>query len=252
VVGVVRKLGFGLLVVLVWQLLASLHVWPPILMPSPLAVAESLVDNTRDLTIPVAIGASMARLAIGYGIAVLVGVAIGLAISRSQLLKDTLGAAAVGLQSLPSVCWLPLALLWFGLSEKAIIFVVLMGALFSIVTAVDDGLRNVSPLLIKAGRALGARGFALQWGVVLPAAFPNIVTGLKTGWSFAWRSLMASELLYSERGLGRVLTVGRDLGDMAQVIGTIIVILLLGLTVNQYAFAPIERSLARRWGLQAA
>lgn len=220
-------------------------------MPAPAAVVESLIDNCRNLTIPLAALASMARMLVGYAIALSLGLLIGLATSRSDLLKDTIGSTAVGLQSLPSICWLPLAILWFGLSEKAVVFVVVMGATFCVATSVDDGIRNAPPLLVKAGRTLGASGFALQWRVVLPAALPSVVTGMKVGWSFAWRSLMAGELIYSERGLGRVLMVGRDLGDMAQVVSAILVILALGLAVNQFLFAPVERAVSRRWGLVA-
>jgi len=233
----------------IWQLVVSLGIWPPLLMPSPQGVWASLVAGIRDHTLPVAIAASMGRMLVGYGLAISFALPVGLAVARCDLLRDTVGAAAVGLQTLPSICWLPLALLWFGLSERAILFVVVMGATFCIVTALNDSIRNVPPLLVKAGRTLGARGLALDGRVVLPAALPAIVTGLKLGWSFAWRSLMAGELLYSEKGLGRVLTMGRDLGDMAQVVVTIIVILVLGLVVNQYVFGRVERSLGMRWGL---
>lgn len=219
------------------------------LLPSPKAVGQSLVENTANLSIPLAIVASMKRMAIGYALALTLGLAIGLATSRSDLLRDTVGSFSLGLQSLPSVCWLPLALLWFGLSEKAVVFVVVMGATFCMATSIDDGIRHVSPLYIKAGRTLGAKGMRLQWRVVLPAALPSIVTGMKLGWSFAWRSLMAGELLYSEQGLGRVLMLGRDLQDMAQVVAAMSVILALGLAVNQYGFLPAERAIARRWGL---
>jgi NitT/TauT family transport system permease protein len=221
------------------------------LVPAPREVAVSLVAGFRDLSFPVGIGASMLRMAIGYAIAVLIGLPLGMAVARYRLARDTVGSAALGLQTLPSVCWLPLALLWFGLSEKAIIFVVVMGATFCVTTAVDDGIRNVAPLLVKAGHNLGAHGLRLQWTVVLPAALPTIVTGLKLAWSFAWRSLMAGELLYSEKGLGRILMMGRDLGDMAQVIAAIMVILALGLLVNRVVFQPLEQGIARRYGLTA-
>ena len=246
-----RKLVFLIVLLGAWQGVVSLHVWPPLLVPSPMSVASTLADGFRSLEFPIAIGASLTRMVIGYGIAVVLGIPLGLAVARSDLLSDTIGSMSQALQALPSICWLPLALLWFGLSEKAIIFVLVMGAAFCITTAVNDGIRNVSPILVKAGRTLGSRGLRLQFSVVFPAALPVIVTGLKLGWSFAWRSLMAGELLYSERGLGRVLTLGRDLGDMSQVVAAIIVILVLGLLVNQLIFGPVERKLAQRWGLVA-
>ncbi len=245
-----------MLILLLWTAIVSLHRWPEMLVPGPGAVLRSLLDNTvgtNPLTsLPLGVLASLRRMAVGYGMALAIGLALGLATARSSLLRDTLGMASAGLQSLPSVCWLPLALLWFGLNESAIIFVVVMGSAFCMATATEDGIRNVSPLYIKAGRTLGARGWALQLRVVLPAALPSIVTGMKLSWAFAWRSLMAGELLYSESGLGRVLTVGRELGDMAQVLATMGVILALGLAANQWCFAPVERALARRWGLTRA
>jgi len=221
-------------------------------MPAPRAVAGALVDGFRNLSFPIAVAVSMGRMLIGYGIAVAIGLLVGVAAARFKALDDTIGAAAVGLQTLPSICWLPLALLWFGLSEKAILFVVVMGAAFCVTTTVRDGIRNVDPVLVEAGNNLGATGLQLQRRVILPAALPTIVTGLKLGWSFAWRSLMAGELLYSEKGLGRVLTIGRDLGDMAQVLAAILMILALGLAVNRFAFAPVENAIARRWGLTGA
>ena len=238
-----------LLVLAAWETASRLHVWSPLLLPSPRSVGEAFVDGFRNLSLPLAISASLMRMVIGYGLAVVIGLLAGFTIARFDLLKDTLGEAAIGLQTLPSICWLPLALLWFGLSERAIIFVVVMGAAFCITIAVDDGIRNVSPLLVEAGRNLGAKGLALQTRVILPAALPAILTGLKLGWSFAWRSLMAGELLYSERGLGRVLTLGRDLGDMAQVLAAMIVILILGLAANRVVFGPLDALVARRWGL---
>jgi NitT/TauT family transport system permease protein len=252
VAGVIRKVGFVVVLLAVWEGVFRLHIWPPLLLPGPESVARSLVEGFANLSFPVGILVSMGRMIVGYAIAVVIGVCAGLAIARYELLKDTIGSAALGLQTLPSVCWLPLALLWFGLSERAILFVVVMGATFCITTAVNDGIRNVQPVLLEAGRNLGATGLTLQWRVVIPAALPTIVTGLKLGWSFAWRSLMAGELLYSEKGLGRILTTGRDLGDMSQVIAAIIMILVLGLTVNRFAFAPVESLISRRWGLQRA
>ena len=222
-------------------------------LPPPLKVGQALVDGFLDVnnpfSYPVAIGASMLRLLIGYALAVAIGLPLGLATARSVLIRDTLGSWVVGLQTLPSIVWLPLAIIWFGLTEKAIIFVVVMGATFAIATSVDDSIRNVSPLLLKAGRTLGAEGMRLNLRVTLPAALPTIVTGLKLGWSFAWRSLMAAELMYGAVGVGRVLDTGRANGDSDIVIATILVILMLGLVVSKYVFGPIETALAHRWGL---
>jgi NitT/TauT family transport system permease protein len=156
---------------------------------------------------------------------------------------------AIGLQALPSICWLPLALLWFGLGEKAILFVVVMGALLSIALATADGVRNTSPLYLRAARTMGAEGLRLYRRVVLPAALPGILSGMKLGWSFAWRSLMAGELLYISLGLGQALAMGRELNKMSQVVSVMVVIIAIGLVIDQLVFRPTERRVRERWGL---
>ena len=168
---------------------------------------------------------------------------------RLELRRATVGSLALGLQALPSVCWLPLAILWFGLSERAIIFVVVLGALFSITLGVEAGMKNTPPLYLKAARNLGAHGLALYRDVVLPAALPTILAGLKQGWSFAWRSLMAGELLYFTLSLGNLLQTGRDLNDAAQVIAVMLLIVIVGVSIGQIIFAPVERRVRERWGL---
>ena len=246
-----RLLFFGGLLLL-WEALCRAEVWPPYLLPSPEDVVASLGEGMRDGTIPVAIGASLTRLGIGFGMAILIGTGTGILLAVSRFLKETLGALVLGLQSLPSICWFPLALLWFGLSEKAVVFVVVMGALLSIVIATDDGVKNTPPLLVRAGRTMGMRGVGLYARVVLPSALPAIVSGMKLGWSFAWRSLMAGELLFVSAGLGQLLTVGRDLNDMSLVIAVMLLIVAVGLAVERLLFGTAERAIRRRWGLVGA
>lgn len=212
-------------------------------------VKNTLVEAVRDGSLVAGVLASMKRIAVGYVLSIVIGVPLGVFIAQFRWARQTIGATILGLQALPSICWLPLALLWFGLNEKAILFVVVMGSLFSITTATTAALANITPSLIAAGQTLGARKLSLYFRVLLPAAFPGILTGLKLGWSFAWRALMAGELLYSEVGLGRILTNGRDLGDMSLVITAMLVIIALGLLVDSLLFAPIERRVHRRWGL---
>ena len=221
-------------------------------MPSPEDVVATFWRGLNDGSFLVGVAVSMRRIAIGYGISVVVGIGLGLAIGRFPLLEDTVGSLVFGLQTIPSICWLPFAILWFGLSESAILFVVVMGALLSIVIATDDGVKNTPPLLIRAGRTMGMRGFALYLRVVLPSALPAIISGMKLGWSFAWRSLMAGELLFVGAGLGHLLTVGRDLNDMSLVIAVMIVIVLVGLFVDRLIFGVAEQAIRRRWGLAGA
>lgn len=221
-------------------------------MPSPEDVAATFVRGLRDGSFALGVAVSLRRIAIGYGLSLVVGITLGLAIGRFRVLEDTIGSLVFGLQSIPSICWLPFAVLWFGLTEKAIVFVVVMGALLSVVIATDDGVKNTPPLLVRAGRTMGLRGVELYRRVVLPSAMPAIVSGMKLGWSFAWRSLMAGELLFVSAGLGRLLTVGRDLNDMSLVIAVMMLIMLVGLAVDKLVFGTAERAIRRRWGLAGA
>ncbi|HLY65489.1 MAG TPA: ABC transporter permease subunit [Chloroflexota bacterium] len=147
------------------------------------------------------------------------------------------------------MCWLPLAILWFGLNQTAVIFVVVMGALFSITLGVAGGVRNTPPLYVKAARNMGSHGWSLYSRVIIPAALPAVVAGLKQGWSFAWRSLMAGELIYFSLSLGNLLQTGRDLNDAARVLAVMVVIMAIGLVCDQLLFAPIERSMRDKRGL---
>ena len=243
---------FYSVLVAVWIILAKLKVWPPYVFPTPQGVVDSLWAGFVDHSFWIAIAVSMKRMLLGYSLSVVLGMVLGLGVASNKFLEETMGGLLVSLQSLPSICWLPLALLWFGLSEAAIIFVVVMGALLSITIATETGVRNVPPLLISAGRNMGARGFRMLMEVIIPAALPSIVTGMKQGWSFAWRSLMAGELLYVSVGLGHLLTLGRELNDMSQVMAVMIVIVAIGLLVDRFLFARLESGLRHRWGLERA
>lgn len=234
-----------------WEGLARLGVWPPYLFPSPIEVLGSMREGFADSSFPIAIGKSLGRLVVGYGISLAIGLPLGLALGRLKPVQDSLGPLVMGLQALPSVCWLPLALLWFGLSESAILFVVIMGAVFSISLSTADGVKNTPPLLIGAAKTLGAEGIFFYRRVVFPAALPSILSGMKLGWTFAWRSLMAGELLYVSSGLGQLLAMGRELNDMARVLAVMAVIVALGLAVDRLVFKLAESRLRDRWGLAA-
>jgi NitT/TauT family transport system permease protein len=245
----VRQLLFYAILILIWQGLAQANIWPSYAFPAPTDVAASLMSGFQDNSIVSASLVSLQRLGIGYGISVIIGVILGLLIGRSRLAAETIGSLVLGLQALPSICWLPLAILWFGLTEQAIIFVVVMGALFSITLGVEAGVKNTPPLYLKAARNMGAHGIALSTEVVLPAALPAIISGLKQGWSFAWRSLMAAELLYATNSLGNLLNNARNLDDIATVVAIMLVIIAIGVLINSLIFAPLERNVRERWGL---
>lgn len=232
-----------------WQGLSSAGIWNEVLFPSPGTVVQSLVDGTADGSLPRAVAASMIRLGIGYSISLMVGIPLGLLLGRIRLLDDTLGSVAVGLQALPSICWLPLAVLWFGLSESAMQFVIIMGSLMAITLTVRDGVRTIPTLYLRAAPILGATGWRFYRYVLFPASFPSVMTGAKLGWTFAWRSLMAAELLYVTTGIGSTLMMGRELHDMPLVVASMITIIAIGLITDRLIFRIGEDFVHKRWGV---
>lgn len=246
-----RVLFFGLLL-LVWEFTVRRHIWDSTLFPSPSSVGGFLWGALRDGSLLDAVAVSLRRVLVGYGISLLVGVPLGIVLARARVLEDTVGALVSGLQALPSICWLPLALLWFGLTDKAILFVVIMGSLVSITIAVQDGVKNLPPGFVRAAQTLGTSPLRLYTDVLLPASLPAILTGAKLGWSYAWRALMAGELLFVSLGLGHMLMMGRELADTSQVLGVMLVIIVIGLLTDLMIFGSLERRVRARWGLDLA
>jgi NitT/TauT family transport system permease protein len=241
---------FGLLL-LAWDQLVRARIWSPVLVPSPGSVFTYLWGAINDGSLIESSFITLKRLFLGYIFGVVVGLPLGLLTARFRLLADTLGLVSLGLQTLPSVCWVPLALLWFGQTESAMFFVVVMGTLWSMIIATENGVKNVPPIYSRAARTMGSKGFHTWIHVMLPASLPFIVSGMKQGWAFAWRSLMAAEIyvtILSGFGLGHLLHYGRELQAMEQVIGIMFVIILIGLIADKILFSPWERILHRRWG----
>ncbi|MBC8059117.1 MAG: ABC transporter permease [Clostridiaceae bacterium] len=256
-VGILKKILFYILLILIWEGIYKLGVdilkiWKPYIFPSPIDVINTLIVLIKDNTIGIAIIASLKRIIVGYLISVIIGVTIGLTIAKFKYLEENLSPLILGLQTLPSICWLPFAILWYGLSESSIIFVIAIGSTFAVAISVKYAIKNVNPLYIRAARTMGAKGSKIYTQVILPAALPDIVSGLKQGWSFAWRALMAGEMLSSTKGLGQVLMVGRDLADISQVVAVMIVIIVLGLLVDKLVFERLEKSMRHKWGLDRA
>lgn len=250
-----KRTLFYIALIVAWELVYKIFVelfkiWKPYVFPSPISVIETFVRLLSDNTLTVAMIATVRRMLIGYLIAVVIGVVVGLAIVKSEFLDKNLRPLILGFQTLPSVCWLPFAILWYGLSEKAIIFVTAIGSIFSITLAVESGIKNVNPLYIKAAKTMGATGLRLYLNVIFPASLPFVISGMKQGWSFAFRALMAGEMLFATKGLGQVLMVGRDLADMSQVISVMIVMIVFGLVIEKAIFGPLENQIRIRWGLK--
>jgi len=249
---ILKRTMFYILFIGIWEGLFRLGIWPEYVLPSPVSVFKTLVHGFQNHTFLIGIAISMKRIAIGYGISIVVGIFLGLLIGRVRLFEETLGSFFTGLQTLPTICWLPLSLLWFGLNDRSIIFLVFMGAVLSITIATDAGVKSVPSLYIRAAKTMGAKGWKLYLEVIIPAALPHIITGMKQGWSFAWRSLMAGELLIVCLGLGHLMMIGRELNDMSQVIAVMIVIIIIGILVDRLFFVKVEQRIRERWGLVKA
>jgi NitT/TauT family transport system permease protein len=248
----IRLVCFYAGVLAVWQILYQLRIWPPYAFPSPGEVVRALRQGFADHTFWIGIGVSMRRVLAGYIISVLLGTLLGVLIAWSRTLEETVGGLAMSLQSLPSICWLPLAVLWFGLNEKAIVFVVVMGSLLAVTLDTTLGIRQVPRIYLMAGRNLGAHGHRLFLHVLIPASLPHLISALKHGWAFAWRSLISGEMIFVSLGLGQLLMMGRDLNDMSQVVAVMALIMAVGYAVDRLIFEQVERRMRVRWGLTAA
>lgn len=239
---------FGALIAL-WHWLVAARVWSPVLLPDPVEVGRYLSSALPELG--AATWVTMKRLLLGYFVGIAIGLPVGLLTARFVSLRNSVGVLALGLQTLPSVCWVPLALLWFGQTEGAMLFVVVMGTVWSVILAAENGVRSVPPIYARAARTMGSKGLHTWLKVILPASLPFIVSGMKQGWAFAWRSLMAAEIyvtILTGFGLGHLLHYGRELNAMEQVLGVMLVIVAIGLAADKILFAPWERFLHRRWG----
>ena len=245
----IRASVFGGMLIL-WQYLASTGIWPEYLLPAPGSVVETMVEQVQQGTLISSIMVSIRRLLIGFSLASVLGFLLGMVLALFPAADEAISPFILALQSVPSVVWLPLALLWFSLGERAIIAVILLGATWNMVSTTTSGLKNVDPTYLKAARTLGASKISLFRRVMLPAAVPHLITGLRFSWAFSWRALMAGELIGSGSGLGQMLMWGRDMGNMSLVIGIIALIGAFGFISDNYIFKKIENLVLRRWGYQ--
>jgi NitT/TauT family transport system permease protein len=236
-----------------WQLIVLSGWKEPWVLPGPMDVLPRLGDHLGSGEFWAAVGLTMRRALIGYALAIVVGVLIGAVVSRVRVLRAAFGSLITGLQTMPSIAWFPLAILLFQLSESAILFVVVLGAAPSIANGLIAGVDYTPPILLRAGKVLGLRGPALYRHLVLPASLPAFVAGLKQGWAFAWRSLMAGELLViigQTQSIGVLLSAAREFTDTADMISVMIVILIIGIGIDQL-FGVGDRALRTRWGLNS-
>lgn len=236
---------------LVWQLVVWSGWRPEYLLPGPVTVLTELAERAGEPQFWQALARTLLRALVGFGLAVGIGTLIGLAAARSQLLRAAIGSLVTGLQTMPSVVWFPLAILLLGLNEQAILFVVVLGAAPSIANGVLSGVDQVPPAYFRLGQVLGAHGWQLYRHIVIPAALPAYVGGLNQGWAFAWRSLMAGELLVVIPGaiaLGNRLAFAQEFGDAAGLLAYMLVILVIGMLADT-GFGALSRHIRRRRGL---
>ena len=242
--------GFFAVLIAIWETLVRTGVWNPVFVPSPLDVGRYIMDFKENSLLE-ASWVTIKRLLLGYAVGLALGLPLGMLNSRFKFSEDTVGLLALGLQTLPSVCWAPLALLWFGQTETAMFFIVIMGSVWSILLATDAGVRSVPPIYVRAARTMGSKGLHTWFKVIVPASLPFVVSGMKQGWAFAWRSLMAAEIyitILTGFGLGHLLHYGRELHATDAVVGIMILIVVIGLLTDKILFSPIENFMHRRWG----
>lgn len=252
-----KTLGVSLFfagILIAWQLVYFvgvdlLSIWKSYAMPSPAGVWISFLGLAGDGSLFAAIVYSLARGAVGYLIALVIGAVLGFLMNHFEYLHRNLRPLVMGIQTLPSICWVPFSILWFGLTQQAIIFVVVMGSAFGMAISVDNAIRNVPSICLKAARTMGANKRQIYRKVILPASLPEMVSGLKQGWSFAWRALMSGEVMTTCTGLGQTLITGRNLADINQVMLVMIVIVLTGIVIDQTMFRQIEKRVYAKRGM---
>jgi NitT/TauT family transport system permease protein len=235
----------------IWQLIVYTGWQPPYVLPRPAAVAENLWHQLHGALLWEAIATTMGRAVTGFALAALIGSVIGALIARNRLLRNAFGPLVTGLQTMPAIAWFPFAIIFFGLHTSAILFVIVIGAAPSVAIGVISGVDHIPPLLLRAATTMQLRPLALYRHVIVPAALPMFVTGLKQGWAFAWRSLMAGELVVlvaNTSSIGVLLENAQNLTDMPSAISIMIVILVIGIVVDAvFSFADLQ--VRRRWGL---
>lgn len=245
---------FLIILIVIWQgcywiFVDVLEIFKSYVLPSPIGVAERFIDLCQSGTLIHATGFSLARGFLGYIIAIAIGLIIGLLLYRFRYLQKNLKPIILGMQTLPSVCWVPFSILWFGLTTQAILFVVVMGSAFSIAISIDNAIKNVPPIYKKAALTMGAKKSQLFVKVIMPASLPELISGLKQGWSFAWRALMAGEVMTTSIGLGQTLITGRDLADINQIMLVMIIIIVVGIVIDKCFFTTLEKHILKKRGL---
>jgi NitT/TauT family transport system permease protein len=234
----------------IWQLIFSLGIFPRVSLPSPAMVAQSFVMLFANATLITSISMTMWRLVISFSTSIILGVGVGLLMVRFRNFGKTMSSFAVGLQSFPSIAWVPFAILLIGLNDFGIFFVVIMSSIFSVMISTYSGISNIPTIYLRAAENMGAKGLSLFRFVMIPAATPSLIVGIRQAWSFAWHALIGAEILIAASvGLGHILLVGREFQLMDQVIASMIIIFAIGFVFDRLVFYKLEDKVRHRWGL---
>ena len=233
----------------IWEVTSRLSSLPDFMFPSLTQVFGTLFNGIISGQITDAVAKSMGRILIGFTIAIIIGLILGYFIWRYKLVEDTLGFVVTALQSIPSIVWFPLAIIWFGLNDFSILFIVTIGATWTMTVNATSGFKNVPQLYQRVAKTYGSTGLHFLRTVILPASVPQIISGLRIAWAFSWRALMAGELLGGGGGLGQLLEMGRSLGQMDLVISVMIIIAVIGTIVDNVVFSRLERNVQVKWGV---
>jgi NitT/TauT family transport system permease protein len=234
----------------IWQVVYMIGVYPDAILPSPAEAAGKIAALVGNAALPIGIGTSLLRLVIGFLLSIALGGIVGLAMVKFRGFGKTMSSFAVGLLTFPSIAWVPFAILLIGFSDFGILFVVVMASVFSVMITTYSSLRNIPPIYVRAAKNMGASGFSLFRHVMIPAATPSLIIGMRQAWSFAWHALIGAEMLITTlAGLGYILSVGREFNDMPQIMAVMVSIFAIGLVFDRVIFLKLEERVRAKWGL---
>lgn len=240
-----------MILLIIWEAAYRIIGWEAWKFPSLFQTIQSFYDGFVHGQLLEAIGSSLRRLLIAFALSLTIGTLLGFMFARVKIIDDTIGFLVIALQTVPSIAWLPFAIIWFGFNDTSVIFITTLGATWTMSIATRTGIKNISPIYIRAAQTLGTgNGWRMFTQILIPGAFPHLISGIRVAWAFAWRALVAGELIANGVGLGQLLQDGRGLGDTALMLNVVIIIAVLGTISDHVVFKKMEDKLLVRYGLQ--
>lgn len=251
---ILKTIVFYVILIAAWQLVYYIfvdlcHIMKPYMFASPIQVLRRLIILCANGTLTRAVAISLSRLFTGFALSVITGSVLSLVLIKSKLFYEDIRSILAGTQALPNVCWLPFAILWCGINDSAIVFVIILGSAFSLALSLDSAVKSINPIYIKAAKTMSCGPIVTLTRIIIPAALPGIITGLRQAWAFAWRALMASEVLNASMGLGYLMTMGRENLEMSQVMGVMLIIMFIGIVFDKLIFGIAETRIRKNRGM---